>query len=363
MKTKRYDVYYGYNELRHYELTRRGIVNKFKRINPVTWNDTLVIVDGDEEWEGVGFFTQEEFDEIMSFPLSQKRGDYDDDEIMNRLNKLEEMVRNAKIIDEPSVETTTTNNTNDDDIVMMYRGYSIEYAHTPSCRKCFLISKDGVEMEGVLEQRTLKKAKKAIDALIEGNYAFTFSTRWAAKDFRNANYPQRLVVSRGNWFTVERQIETPQTYWENNGTHQNLVAKIDAAIKSIPQEEKGKSLIKYEQACIGYYDLFNNGLCNHAKTFRKAFGIAGTKIESYAQYEDLERRLDDIVLKAALELGIDTTESEEETEEEIDEFELSVDEQLQLQGYKRVSSAECGRIHLVYNPMSCEFDRVRVVRI
>jgi len=159
-------------------------------------------------------------------------------------------------------------------------------------------------------------------------------------------------------------MEIPQTYWENNGTHQNLVAKIDAARQSIPQEEKGKALIKYELACIGYYDLFNNGLRNHAKTFRKAFGIAGTKIESAEQYEDLERRVDAIVLKAALELGIDTDESEEEeTEEEIDEFELSVDEQLELQGYRRVASNESGRYHKVYNPMSCEFDTVRVVRI
>jgi len=152
------------------------------------------------------------------------------------------------------------------------------------------------------------------------------------------------------------------TYWENQGTHQGLIAKINTAKKVVA--EKGKAVIRFEKAIASYYDLFNNGLWNHAKMFRQAFGMAGTKITTDAQYQELENILDQIILDAAAELGIDTDESEEEeTEEEIDEFELSVDEQLELQGYRRVSSNEAGRYHKVYNPMSCEFDTVRVVRI
>ena len=75
---------------------------------------------------------------------------------------------------------------------------------------------------------------------------------------------------------------------------------------------KNKHLDKFRRAQNAAYDLFNNGLCNQSRLFKKIYGWSvGVRDTSYAtqltwsQWEDrVEEVLTPIILEAAKEQGI-----------------------------------------------------------
>ena len=95
-------------------------------------------------------------------------------------------------------------------------------------------------------------------------------------------------------------------YWENTGRYQELDKKL---MKLIPDEgevnSKFPALEKLRIASNCYYDLYNNGLCNRAKEFRKVFGMAGTKIfKGEYPNPELETKLDNIIIMAGIEQNL-----------------------------------------------------------
>ena len=104
-----------------------------------------------------------------------------------------------------------------------------------------------------------------------------------------------------------------KTYWNGKGKYQKLYAILVAKIPvsgSVANPEQNPALEKLRIASNCYYDLYNNGLCNRAKEFRKVFGFGGTKIvKAGLPYSaELETKVDSIVLDAAKEQKIITAE-------------------------------------------------------
>jgi len=85
-----------------------------------------------------------------------------------------------------------------------YRGYHIEQAHIPGCRKAYLISCTwGDDLEGVPAFRTLSATKKAIDQLERGEFHFRFPTRQGAIEWRNENHCKwEVKQAEDDWFEV-----------------------------------------------------------------------------------------------------------------------------------------------------------------
>jgi hypothetical protein len=105
-------------------------------------------------------------------------------------------------------------------------------------------------------------------------------------------------------------MKNDKTYWNNKGKYQALANKLDKLIPSegsVSNPTKNKALEKYRRACNAYYDLFNNGLCNRATEFRKVFGFAGTGIakQGFPYCQELEDKMDEIILSATKEQGIE----------------------------------------------------------
>jgi hypothetical protein len=97
--------------------------------------------------------------------------------------------------------------------------------------------------------------------------------------------------------------ELENTYWNKKGKLQSVY---DELVKLIPF--KGKcpkeqpALERLRVAAIFYYDLYNNGMCNHLiRDFRASFGCAHSEVDL------IERKLDSLILEAALESGYKLT--------------------------------------------------------
>jgi len=105
-------------------------------------------------------------------------------------------------------------------------------------------------------------------------------------------------------------------YWNNNGKYQ---AAADELAKLVPAAGEitsptAKALEKFRKASNCYYDLYNNGLCNRAKEFRKVFGIASSKYRFKVRYgydfnleilaPILDAAMDKIIEAAAKEQGV-----------------------------------------------------------
>lgn len=58
-----YTIFYGQEKLTCFTGTRRAIINRLKRLNTTIWCDDFLV----EGYEDGGFFTDEEFDELMSY--------------------------------------------------------------------------------------------------------------------------------------------------------------------------------------------------------------------------------------------------------------------------------------------------------
>lgn len=103
------------------------------------------------------------------------------------------------------------------------------------------------------------------------------------------------------------------TYWNNNGTHADLVEKLEKLIPyegSIPNPRKNRNLELFRKAVNVYYDLYNNGLYNRKSEFRSVFDLnssyykVGPRVGfSYApsMYTLVEQKMDAIILAAAKE--------------------------------------------------------------
>jgi hypothetical protein len=102
------------------------------------------------------------------------------------------------------------------------------------------------------------------------------------------------------------------TYWCKKGKHEDLHTALQ---ELIPDEGKVKSHIKnralerFRIASNCYYDLYNNGLCNRARSFARVFGfgaftlMAGSlKTGGYTITQPLidrtEGKMDEIILAA-----------------------------------------------------------------
>ncbi len=104
------------------------------------------------------------------------------------------------------------------------------------------------------------------------------------------------------------------TYWSNNGKHQNLVNALQALIPTegpVEKQHKNGKLETFRKAQNCYYDLYNNGLCNRARSFSKVFGIASGEYKMYGNrgfggnmYRLVEDRMNEIILAAAKEQGL-----------------------------------------------------------
>jgi hypothetical protein len=103
------------------------------------------------------------------------------------------------------------------------------------------------------------------------------------------------------------------SYWAGNGKHQQYVDSLQLLVPtegSVLQPYRNKALEKFRKASNCYYDLYNNGLGNRAKSFAKVFGI-NTSYHRMGQYRfdqqlyvRTEAVMDEIILAAAKEQGL-----------------------------------------------------------
>lgn len=98
-------------------------------------------------------------------------------------------------------------------------------------------------------------------------------------------------------------VDRIPSYWNHTGPLQHLSERLEKLVPqsgSVKDPKKNPALEKFRKASNGYYDLYNNGLCNRAAEFRSAFGFSGTT----ATASQVEDRLNIIIIKAAKEQGL-----------------------------------------------------------
>ena len=109
------------------------------------------------------------------------------------------------------------------------------------------------------------------------------------------------------------------TYWNNNGQFQATADRLQALIPA-EGDIKGannRALEKFRKAVNCYYDLYNNGLCNRARSFAAVYGISSSIYGSYGRgysptlYQRVEDKLNEIIAAAAAEQGIELTTQQE----------------------------------------------------
>lgn len=103
------------------------------------------------------------------------------------------------------------------------------------------------------------------------------------------------------------------TYWNHNGKYNALAEQLQALIPiegAVKNPSKNKKLEKFRKAVNCYYDLYNNGLCNRARSFARVFGIPAMEYKYVRQwrfmpslYTETEQVMDRIVYEAAVEQG------------------------------------------------------------
>ena len=103
------------------------------------------------------------------------------------------------------------------------------------------------------------------------------------------------------------------TYWNNEGTYQDIAEELQALLPYSGEVEQGKTtnkaLERFRKAQNCYYDLYNNGLCNRAREFSTVFRIAGVPREIKQNYgynflvssvtEDaIDKKMDELIMNA-----------------------------------------------------------------
>ena len=100
------------------------------------------------------------------------------------------------------------------------------------------------------------------------------------------------------------------TYWNNNGKHQELADRLQRLIPvsgTVIMPRANPALETFRKAANAYYDLYNNGLWNRARSFSRLFRIRvggymdGNKKPLPRLYELAEEKMHDIILAAAKE--------------------------------------------------------------
>lgn len=80
---------------------------------------------------------------------------------------------------------------------------------------------------------------------------------------------------------MKTEINYSQTYWSNKGKHEDLQEQLTKLIPTegeVADHKANPALERFRVASNCYYDLYNNGLCNRAGEFRKAFGFSAVKL-------------------------------------------------------------------------------------
>lgn len=103
------------------------------------------------------------------------------------------------------------------------------------------------------------------------------------------------------------------TYWNNDGLYQAAADALQALIPDsgeVANPRKNPKLELFRKAVNCYYDLYNNGLCNRARSFAAVYGIASSHYGNYGRgfsprlYHRVEERLHKIILDAYFEQKI-----------------------------------------------------------
>lgn len=113
------------------------------------------------------------------------------------------------------------------------------------------------------------------------------------------------------------------TYWESRGRHQHLLDQLNERVPasgSVINPHRNPALERFRKAQNCYYDLYNNNLCNRARSFSRIFKMRvneymvhyvhrnGRPVKrshpSNEMFRITEPRMDAIILAAAHEQGI-----------------------------------------------------------
>ena len=105
------------------------------------------------------------------------------------------------------------------------------------------------------------------------------------------------------------------TYWNHSGKYEAAAQELNKLIPcegAVERPHKNRALEKFRKASNCYYDLYNNGLCNRARSFARVFGIASSAYRignwrfAMGLYTATEVAMDDIVVAAAREQGLES---------------------------------------------------------
>lgn len=112
-------------------------------------------------------------------------------------------------------------------------------------------------------------------------------------------------------------VDTTNTYWSGTGKFNELAEQLQTLIpvEGAIKGSKNQALERFRKAVNCYYDLYNNGLCNRARSFAKVFVINTGEYKIFSRggrrlcfadvmYVAVERRMDEIILTAAEEQGL-----------------------------------------------------------
>lgn len=100
------------------------------------------------------------------------------------------------------------------------------------------------------------------------------------------------------------------TYWNNAGKYQELADRLQRLIPvsgTVIMPRANPALETFRKAANAYYDLYNNGLWNRARSFSRLFGIrVGDYMDAKKRplprlFDLTEPKMDDIILAAAKE--------------------------------------------------------------
>jgi hypothetical protein len=107
------------------------------------------------------------------------------------------------------------------------------------------------------------------------------------------------------------------TYWNRRGRLQWMANALNALVPpsgSVPNKSRNRNLETFRIASNAYYDLYNNGLWNRARSFSRVFGMrvndymirykGGFSEPCNHMFHETEKRMDAIIYAAAKEQGI-----------------------------------------------------------
>jgi hypothetical protein len=109
-----------------------------------------------------------------------------------------------------------------------------------------------------------------------------------------------------------------QTYWSHKGKHEALNAELNKLVPysgTVDNADDNPALETFRIASNCYYDLYNNGLCNRAKEFRKVFGFSGKNLQvdgdlTQELIDHTETAMDKIIILAAHEQHLGESKAE-----------------------------------------------------